>query len=194
MRSWGRWRTRQPGRGASATGEHLHAGRPQRAKHPRARAGERQREIRSVGSWRSICARACLHVKSLYKHRRAVKGAGKPPHASTYRRILAAKGDRSPNRETLRQIAECFGETLDQAFPESDADYKAQINGRTYRVQDRAHRRAKAERSAQRVSSESSRSATRSSIRAILSAELEPPTRTRERAAPGRRRSHEPDR
>lgn len=60
------------------------------------------------------------------------KGAGDAPHASTYRRILAATGKRGPDRDTLRAIAEAFGETLETAFPETDPVGSYTIDGRRY--------------------------------------------------------------
>lgn len=66
------------------------------------------------------------------------KGKGDPPHASTYRRIMAANGKRGPERDTLRAIAEAFGETLEQAFPEAEPAWSETIAGRVYhlRVED----------------------------------------------------------
>jgi transcriptional regulator with XRE-family HTH domain len=55
---------------------------------------------------------------------------GSKPAALTFRRWLRQENDAS--RASLRKIAEHLGETLDQAFPERDADYSSTISGRNY--------------------------------------------------------------
>lgn len=48
------------------------------------------------------------------------RGDAEPISYTTINRILKAEARTEPARDTLRRLAELFGESLDQAFPEPD--------------------------------------------------------------------------